>query len=76
MRLNLLDKRISGLSRGAKKKLLAKFLVLTNDNFIWLQETQKEICDIDQIEEIRQQEGELFRAFVRVSARGGGLRSS
>ena len=75
MDLKKLDYRISKLSRGAKKKLLAKFLILTNDNFIWLQETQKEICNIDSLEQIPQQEGDLFRALVRVSARRRGIQS-
>ncbi len=75
MRLHILDKRISFLSRGAKKKLLAKFLILTNDNFIWLQETQKEISNIDSLEQIPQQEGDLFRALVRVATRSRGIQS-
>jgi hypothetical protein len=75
MRLHILDKRISFLSRGAKKKLLANFLVLTNDKFIWLQETQKEISNIDSLEQIPQQEGDLFRALVRVATRSRGIQS-
>jgi hypothetical protein len=76
MNLKKLDFRISNLSRGAKKKLLAKFLILTNDNFIWLQETQKEISNIDSLIEIPQQEGDLFRALVRVAARSRRIQSS
>lgn len=61
MDLKKLDKTISGLSRDAKKKLLAKFLILTNDSFCWLKPLQKEICDIEKLPEIPQQEGKLRR---------------
>ena len=64
-----LDKRISFLSRAAKKKLLAKYLLLTNDKFIWLEATQKERSNFVPIPEVSQQEGELFRAFLRITAR-------
>jgi hypothetical protein len=69
MNLKKLDSRISFLPRAAKKKLLAKFLVLTNDSFIWLEATQKERSNFVQIPEVSQQEGELFRAFLRITAR-------
>jgi hypothetical protein len=52
MDLKKLDKRISFLSCSAKKKLLEKFLVLTNDSFLWLMPRQKEISNIDEIPEI------------------------
>lgn len=61
MKLKKLDRTISGLSRAAKKKLLAKFLVLTNDKFVWLEKTQKEICNIEKLPEIPQQEGNVRR---------------
>ena len=61
MNLKKLDNTINGLSRAAKKKLLEKFLILTNDNFFWLEKTQKEICDIEKLPEIPQQEGKLRR---------------
>jgi hypothetical protein len=56
MDLKKLDKRISFLSCSAKKKLLEKFLVLTNDSFLWLMPTQKEISNIDEIPEIQEPE--------------------
>ena len=55
MNLKKLDARITGLSRAAKKKLLEKFLILTNDNFLWLQPTQKEISNIDTLPEVPKQ---------------------
>lgn len=61
MNLKKLDYRISGLSRTAKKKLLEKFLHLTNDKFLWLNKTQKEICNIDSLPEIPQPESNLRR---------------
>jgi hypothetical protein len=63
MNLKKLDARISGSPRAAKKKLLAKFLILTNDNFIWLEATQKERSD-EAIIEIPEQTGEAVRLFV------------
>ena len=59
--LKKLDARISGLSRTAKKKLLEKHLILTNDNFLWLQPTQKEISNIDALPEIPQPESKPRR---------------
>lgn len=67
MNLKKLDFRISHLSRAAKKKLLAKHLVLTNDKFIWLQETQKEICNVEKLSEIPKQADEAIRLFIRLT---------
>ena len=73
MDLKKLDVRISGLSRAAKKKLLAKFLVLTNDSFIWLEKTQKERSDIEKLPEIQSAESLSRRAELFFQARSGGL---
>lgn len=67
MDLKKLDKRISFLSRAAKKKLLANFLVLTNDKFLWLEATQKERSNFDSIPEIPQQTSEAIRLFIRLT---------
>ena len=75
MDLKKLDKRISFLSRAAKKKLLEKFLVLTNDNFLWLNPTQKEISNIDELSEISSQEDLARWAELFEQTRKGGIRT-
>lgn len=72
MDLKKLDIRISFLPRAAKKKLLEKFLILTNDNFIWLEATQKE-CTDEAIIEIPEQTREILRLFFCLTTRGSGI---
>lgn len=73
MDLKKLDNRISFLSRAAKKKLLAKFLILTNDKFLWLEATQKERSNFVQIPEIPQSTGEAVRLFIRLTTRSSSI---
>jgi hypothetical protein len=68
MDLKKLDIKISFLPRAAKKKLLEKFLIMTNDNFIWLEATQKE-CTDEAIIEIPEQTSEACRLFIRLATR-------
>lgn len=73
MDLKKLDARISGLSRAAKKKLLANFLLLTNDSFIWLEATEKERSNIEELPEIQSAESLARWAEFLFQTRGGSL---